>query len=234
VDSRPRLERVVWTHPGYSGPRGTSLSSLTNLFPVVKLLECIATVNNRGPIWTMFRDISWRCCVVRSYGRLRLAFAFVRDRFRQRNLFSLFQLAIIAFFFFCFDFGIPLFVTTIHQSNSLSILVHRSISIIWKLRRPTGVPTSNTIPTIFRLQDVHRVNLVSRNQNGAMPVSVLVGSSLVELHASGLIGWVASFPMSPLKNTPGLFFIFDLLFLILFSHASRIWSYYDPYATRLI
>lgn len=49
----------------------------------------------------MFRDISWRCCVVRSYGRLRLAFAFVRDRFRQRTLFfSLFRLAIIVLFLF--------------------------------------------------------------------------------------------------------------------------------------
>lgn len=112
MDSRPRLERVVWTHPGYSGPRGTSLSSLTNTFPVVKLLKCIATVNNRGPIWTMFRDISWRCCVVRSYGRLRLAFAFVRDRFRQRTLFF-FSFSIgyhcFVFVFSLFGFGIPLF-----------------------------------------------------------------------------------------------------------------------------
>lgn len=67
-----------------------------------------------------------------------------------------------------------------------------------------------------------------------MPVSVLGGSSLVELHASGLIGWVASFPMSPPNEHPWTFFILDLLLLILFSHAPRIRSYYDPYATRLI
>lgn len=52
-------------------------------------------------------------------------------------------------------------------------------------------------------------------------VSVLVGSSPVELHASGLIGWIASFPMSPPNEHPWTFYFYFLLFDFIFPCSSH-------------